>query len=235
MSTPAINIASAYSPAIQDYLKACFRLARANAGSAVAASQLATALDVAAPSVTSMLKRLEKLRLIHRAPAGKVMLTAKGQSIALEVIRHHRLLETFLVEELGMDWAAAHLEAEVLEHHISERLETLIDQRLAGPTRDPHGEPIPSRNGAMPSIQLPSLLELPAKGTVHIRQIRTQDPALLAYLQQHGLTPGTRIRIQEIAPFGGPLVIHIGRQIHHIGRDAAACVFGELSTKPANH
>lgn len=214
----------AVSPAMQDYLKCCYRLGET--GGVVSMSRLAEALDVAAPSVTNMVKRLEKLHLVRRDPAGAVVLTSRGQALALEVIRHHRLLETFLVNELGMEWAEAHREAEVLEHHISERLEALLDQRLAKPTSDPHGEPIPSVNGAMPARKPPSLLDHHVDDVIIIERVEAQDIALLQYLQDHDLVPGARVRIVDIAPFNGPIALDVNDHVHYVSRDVAACIAG---------
>lgn len=221
-SSPAAEV----SPAIQDYLKAIYRLEKSHGEGRVSVTELAGKLTVAPPSVTNMLKRMEGLKLVSRDDNGKVQLRAAGRAIALEVIRHHRLLETFLIEELGMDWAAAHQEAEVLEHYISERLEGLLDQRLARPVRDPHGEPIPGKDGSMPKREAPSLLEHGAGSSLVIRRVEAQDPTLLQYLQAHDLTPGTAIQIRDIAPFNGPLAVQVGRKVHHISREVAACIFG---------
>lgn len=219
-------LATDVTPAIQDYLKLCYQLGRATDGD-VTMTQLAQALHVRAPSVTNMVKRLEELRLMKRTPKGLVALTPRGEAIALEVIRHHRLLETFLVNTLGMDWAEAHKEAEVLEHYISERFETLIDKYLASPKRDPHGEPIPSRDGKVPTTLPPSLL-LQSKGsTLRIIQVRSRDPEMLDYLQCRGLLPGTTIVIQSIEPFHGPFVIRVGSHIEHISREVAGCIYVE--------
>lgn len=135
------KVAADISPAMQDYLKACHRLQQRE-DQPVSLVQLAGALEIAPPSVTNMVKRLGELRLMKRVRGG-VVLTTAGHSVALEVVRHHRLLETFLVNELGMDWAEAHSEAEVLEHYISERLEAIIAKRMHEPTHDPQGKPIP--------------------------------------------------------------------------------------------
>ncbi len=187
-------------------------------------SQLATAMGVAPPSVTTMVRRMEKLGLVKRDSASRLELTTCGRGIALEVIRHHRLLETFLIGELGMDWADAHREAEVLEHYISERLEAVLDDRLDRPTNDPHGEPIPTSNGYVsPSHHLP-LLQLPVGSIATITQVETQDPELLEYLQQHKLVPNQRLRLLELAPFNGPVVLSIDGTLHYISRDVADCI-----------
>jgi DtxR family transcriptional regulator, Mn-dependent transcriptional regulator len=216
--------ATEVSPAIQDYLKLCYQVSKLNAGQ-VSMADLAKALQVRAPSVTNMVKKLEGLRLMRRTTSGSLALTPRGESIALEVIRHHRLLETFLVNTLGMDWAEAHKEAEVLEHYISERLESLIDRHLANPTRDPHGEPIPTPSGVVPKHLPPTLLESPLQQKSTIAQIRSRDPAMLSYLQHHKLTPGTTVSVQDVGPFHGPLAIDIDGTIVHVSREVAQCIY----------
>ncbi len=222
----ATALALEFSPAIQDYLKLCYQLGRSHDGE-VSMSQLAQALNVRAPSVTNMVKRLEELKLMKRTPKGLVRLTTRGEMIALEVIRHHRLLETFLVNTLGMDWAEAHKEAEVLEHYISERFETLIDKYLANPKHDPHGEPIPSRDGKIPLSMPPTLLLQSEGSTCRIAQVKSRDPAMLEYLQCRGLMPGVTLTIKAIEPFNGPLVIHTGHHTEHISREVAHCIYVE--------
>lgn len=226
MSHPAHALAEPIgevSPAVQDYLKTCHRLSQ-QAPSALSTSRLAEAMNVSPPSVTNMIKRMEGLKLVKRGSAGKITLTHHGQAVALEVIRHHRLLETFLVNELGMEWAEAHKEAEVLEHYISERLEALLDQRMARPVSDPHGEPIPRRDGSLPQRAYATLLEQPLGSRLEIAQVTSQDPTLLKYLQDHQLTPGRRVVLKEIAPFNGPVALAIGRKVSHISREVAACI-----------
>lgn len=218
---PTIEI----SPAIQDYLKACYRL-ECDTNAPVPIGKLAQALDVAPPSVTNMVKRLTALRLVRRDTEGRIALTPQGTCVALEVVRHHRLLETFLVNELGMDWAEAHAEAEVLEHYISERLESLLDQRLARPTIDPHGEPIPRKDGTIPLQRGRSLLEFEPGTTITIRQVTARDPQLLHYLQEQGLVPGARVRVQRLEPFNGPLVLDLRGEPRVVSREVAACITG---------
>jgi DtxR family transcriptional regulator, Mn-dependent transcriptional regulator len=220
------HITERVSPAIQDYLKHCYHLGRLSGGP-ITMAQLAQAMHISAPSVTNMVKRLEELKLCKRTQSGKITLTSRGQTIALEVVRHHRLLETFLVKALGMDWADAHKEAEVLEHYISERFEHLIDTYLSNPTRDPHGEPIPGADGYKPTPLPPTLLDFPEKTQFTIQQIRSHDPQMLEYLEKRALTPGTSIDIKEIAPFNGPIAVEVNHQTEYLSREVAACIYGE--------
>ena len=221
---PTILSRSKVSAAVQDYLKRCYRLEKSNDGK-VSISMLAKAMNVSAPSATNMVKRLASLNLVKRRSDGKIKLSPQGNTLALEVIRHHRLLETFLVNEMGMDWAEAHEEAEILEHYISERFEALLDKRLSKPTRDPHGEPIPSLAGAVPKQKLKPILECVEQENITIQEIQSRDPAMLNFLQAHKLTPGTKIRIEEFSPFDGPVLLKVGKKTQAIGRNVAKCIY----------
>ena len=211
------------SAAIQDYVKCCYRLEK-RLNRFISLSELAKAMEVAPPSATNMVKRMEGLGLIKKTKT-KLQLTKAGTNLALEVIPHHRLLETFLVNEMGMNWAEAHEEAEILEHYISERFEALLDKRLAQPSHDPHGEPIPAKNGKLKEQNLKSLLEYPEKSKLVIGQVQSRNCEMLEYLQKHNLTPGTKIQIQTIAPFDGPISLKVNNKITHIGQKAAHCIF----------
>lgn len=228
MSTTAASV----STSMQDYLKACYQLSR-KPGGIVTMSKLASHLHVSAPSVTNMVKKLQKQELLTKSDEGALLLTSRGTAIALEMVRHHRLLETFLINELGMDWADAHREAEVLEHYISETLENLLDKYMERPKHDPQGEPIPSKAGKVPGELPPSLLDFEEDSTIEILQVRSQDPALLKYLQERELVPGTIITIRNIGPFNGPIAIGVKRKTHHISRDVAACIYGQHSKRCA--
>jgi DtxR family Mn-dependent transcriptional regulator len=141
-----------YSPAIEDYLKAIHQIAEASGGAPVQTQALADRLVVSTASVTGMMKRLDQSGLVEHAPYRGVVLTPKGEAVALEILRHHRLLELYLVEQLGMSWEEVHAEADRLEHVISEGLEDRIAAALGQPDRDPHGDPIPARDGTVPTI-----------------------------------------------------------------------------------
>lgn len=212
------------SVAVQDYVKRCYRLEN-RLSRPVSLSELAKSMEVSAPSVTNMVKRLEQMKFVKRNAGNKLSLTTKGNALALEVIRHHRLLETFLINELGMDWAEAHEEAEVLEHYISERFEALLNARLAEPSHDPHGEPIPTLDGTIQDRELRALLEFERGNRVTIGEIHSRDPNMLDYLQKNGFIPGQKVEICDVAPFEGPLTLKIGRKISYVGRLAAASVY----------
>lgn len=206
--------------AIEDYAKAIYALAGQAEGS-VTTSALAARLGVAPGTVTAMLKRLAKLDLIDYEPYRGVELTAAGERVALEVIRHHRLIEAYLAEALGMPWDRVHDEAEVLEHYISEDLEERMAAALGHPDRDPHGDPIPDqellieREGGLPLAGLDQ-----GEGGVFTR-VSDGEPEMLRYLADREIRPGVRLRVAGREPFGGPLTITVGDREHAIGEGLA--------------
>ena len=206
--------------AIQDYLKEIYKLEAA--GRRVTTSALAEVLEVSPPSVTAMLKKLATLGLVKHERYRGATLTERGERVALEVIRHHRLIEQYLVETLGIPIDAVHVEADRLEHALSEELEAHIDRTLGFPTRDPHGDPIPDAelNVATQDLTALSTLEPGAKATV--ARVPDGDGALLRYLSKLKLTPGSRLQVRESAPFDGPLTVRVGGADHAISRELAA-------------
>jgi DtxR family transcriptional regulator, Mn-dependent transcriptional regulator len=206
--------------AIQDYLKEIYKLEAS--GRRATTSALAEALEVSSPSVTAMLKKLATLGLVtHRRYYGAT-LTEPGERVALEVIRHHRLIEQYLVETLGLTIDAVHAEADRLEHALSEELEAHIDRTLGFPTSDPHGDPIPGPDLKMaPTKATPlSTLEPGARGTVS--RVPDGDGELLRYLSKLNLTPGSRLEVRESAPFEGPVTVRVAGADHAISRQLAA-------------
>jgi DtxR family Mn-dependent transcriptional regulator len=194
------------SPAVEDYCKAIFTL-ESRAEEPVSTNPLAERLGITPGSVSAMLKRLGELGLIEHHPYRGVRLTPDGRKVALEVIRHHRLLELFLSEALEMPWDRVHAEAEVLEHVISEELEQLIAAKLGDPTLDPHGDPIPSAELELnepETVPLERLTE--GDGGVFVR-VSDADPEMLRYLSDRGISPGDRLHVRERQPFGGPLLV----------------------------
>jgi DtxR family Mn-dependent transcriptional regulator len=181
--------------AVQDYVKAIWSVESASDGAEVATGTIAEHLGVSPASVSGMVRRLEEDGLVERQPYRGVRLTDRGRSVALEVVRHHRLLESFLVRALGMPWDRIHAEAEVLEHHISEELEELIDAYLGHPEFDPHGHPIPRRDGTVPDRDLLVLAgcELGTAGVVE--QIRNESPEVLRFLHEHQLGVGAQLTL----------------------------------------
>jgi DtxR family transcriptional regulator, Mn-dependent transcriptional regulator len=208
------------TPAMEDYLKAIYLLEQD--GDEVSPMLLAEQLGGLKPaSITGMVKKLAELRLVDYLPYRSVRLTPAGEQVALEVIRHHRLLELFLVEALGYSWDEVHDEAEALEHHISEKLEARIAARLGHPAFDPHGDPIPTPDGALPEAAGHRLADQPVGARVQVTRVRDQHAERLRYLAELGLVPGVAVDIVAVAPFDGPLSVRIGDAVHPLDRRLA--------------
>lgn len=214
---------SSITPAMEDYLKTIFGLEEV--GERVTTQAIADQLDVAAPSVTGMIKRLHDLNLVDHAPYRGVTLTEAGRKVALEVVRHHRLLELYLSEALGYAWDEVHAEADRMEHTISEEFEARIDEALGFPTHDPHGDPIPTITGDLPASNDERLSDLDAGARAVIVRIRNDDRERLRYLGQLGLYPNSRLAVIEKLPFNGPLRIRVDGDEHVLGVDLAGDVY----------
>ena len=199
---------SEISHAVQDYAKAIYSLSRRGVES-VATSALADRLGVSPASASAMVKRLAELGFVSHEPYKGVRLTPAGEKLALEVIRHHRLLELYLSEALGMPWDRVHDEAEVLEHAISEELSDLIAAKLGDPTHDPHGDPIPTRDGRIEEQITRSLADSQPGERVVLARVSDSDPAMLRYLGERGIEPGTPLEVVGREPFGGPLNVRV--------------------------
>ena len=195
--------------AVDDYLKAIYELAGADrrAGTAAIAKKLA----VAPASVTGMLRKLadQKPPWVEYEKHHGVSLTDRGRRRALEIIRHHRLIELFLHDTLGYDWDEVHAEAEKLEHAISERFEDRIAEKLGDPEVDPHGHPIPRKDGTIPERREKRLLDTEAGATAVISSVSDRNPEMLRYLSDFGIRPGVRVEVVERTPFDGPLMLRI--------------------------
>ncbi len=215
MYTPAAEL----SPAVQDYLKAIYALEATD--ERVTTSALAQRMGVSAPSATAMTKRLAELRLVERAPYRGVELTERGRLGALEVLRHHRLLERYLVDRLGLSLDEVHAEAELLEHALSEELEARIDAELGFPTHDPHGDPIPDRELRLEATPDRSLLTLDPGTHATVSRVPDGDAELLRYLEELSLVPGGGAEVVSVAPFGGPVTVRTGTGEHAISRELA--------------
>ncbi len=211
------------SPSVEDYIKAIYK-AQADSPN-VTTHDLASRVTVSAPAVSKMLRRLTELCLIDHTPYHGVRLTEAGTKMALEIIRHHRLLELYLVEALGYTWDAVHQEAERLEHHISEEFEERIDALLGHPTTCPHGDPIPTREGHVAVLTGHALSTQRTPASLKIRRVRDTDADLLRYLKPLGLLPGATIEFLEQEPFGGAFVLRVGGQIVRVPPGAAAQIF----------
>lgn len=169
-----------------------------------------------------MIQTLEKLNLVRYEPHHGVELTDAGERVALEVIRHHRLIELYLHQALDVPWDEVHAEAEQLEHALSPRLVERIAARLGEPQFDPHGAPIPSRDLQLPDQSGEVLLHAPVGAPLHIAEVDDTSPELLRYLADLHSVPGQCITIRERAPFDGPLLIQVGDRMHALGHQAAA-------------
>jgi DtxR family Mn-dependent transcriptional regulator len=204
------------SVAVQDYAKAIYSL-QGRSDLPVSTSAIADRLGVSAASTSAMVKRLESLGLAKHEPYHGVLLTPAGERVALEVIRHHRLLELYLAEALGMPWDRVHEEAEVLEHAISPELSALIAEKLGNPTHDPHGDPIPTAEGEIEEGSSQALSDLlPGAKGIFVR-VSDSDPEMLRYLSQRGIAPGDHLEVLERQPFDGPLIVRFASGDHALG------------------
>jgi DtxR family Mn-dependent transcriptional regulator len=208
------------SPAVEDYAKAIYAIAQ-RGDCPVTTNALAERLGVTAPSASGMCKKLGELGLVTHVPYKGVELTREGERVALEVIRHHRLLELYLAESLDVPWDRVHAEAEVLEHVLSEELEELIAAKLGNPTVDPHGDPIPSRELKLAETDAPALAELEPGETATFVRISDSDPEMLRFLGERGIAPGARLELVERQPFDGPIFVRVGRKEHVLGATLA--------------
>ena len=205
------------SPAVQDYAKAIYALQTRAGGVAVSTNDLAERLDVTAASASGMVRKLDELGLVTHEPYQGVELTDAGEKVALEVLRHHRLLEAYLAESLDVPWDRVHDEAEALEHVLSEYLEDLIAAKLGNPTRDPHGDPIPTRDGRIDETPSESLQQLqPGDHGVFVR-VSDSDPEMLRYLGDRGIAPGDALEVIDKQPFDGPVFVRFGDEVHALG------------------
>ena len=215
--------ADAVSAAVEDYAKAIYALQVA-AGGPVTNNALAERLGVSAASASNMVKKLQGLDLVEHLPYRGVELTPAGRRVALEVLRHHRLLELYLAQSLGVPWDRVHDEAEVLEHHISEELEELIANALGNPTHDPHGDPIPTRDLEMIEEPACTLDSFEPGQCGRFTRISDHDPEMLRYLADRGIAPGDDFEVVDKQPFGGPLFVRFGGEVHAFGGLLAAAM-----------
>lgn len=214
--------AEKFSETVQNYVKTIYALQ--DEQRPVSNGALKARLRTSAPAVSEMIQTLVKLNLVRHEPYQGVELTAAGERVALEVIRHHRLLELYLYEALGVPWDEVHAEAEQLEHALSANLAERIAERLGQPQFDPHGAPIPNRNLEPPIHVGNPLLHAPMQTPLRIVEVDDSSPELLRYLASLELTPGRQVIVRERAPFDGPLHVQVGEQTHAIGQQTAAAV-----------
>ncbi|MCW2968655.1 MAG: iron (metal) dependent repressor, DtxR family [Solirubrobacteraceae bacterium] len=214
--------------AVEDYAKAIYALEQRE-GAAVSTNALADRMGVTPASASAMVKRLDGLGLVTHVPYRGVQLTAAGTKVALEILRHHRLLELYLAETLGVPWDRVHDEAEVLEHVLSEELEELIAAKLGNPTHDPHGDPIPTRDGRIAERSSTALCDLALGSFARFVRVSDSDPAMLRYLAERGIAPGADLEVVDKQPFDGPLFVRFGDDVHVLGGELARAMRVEVA------
>ena len=211
--------------AVQDYLKAIYQLGGTSAP--VPTNEIAERLGVRPASASGMLRRLGELGLVTYAKYKGTRLTVRGTKAAVEMIRHHRLLELYLARIVGMPWDKVHAEADALEHHISEELESRLDELLGHPTTDPHGDPIPSPDLVLEETDYITLSSVDAGARCVVRRVSDRSPELLRHLDELGLRPGAKVRVIESVPFGGGVRVRVKGADASLGADGADAVFVE--------
>jgi len=215
------------SEAVENYAKAIYSLQH-RTGEPVATNDLADRLQVTPASASGMIKKLADHGLVEHVPYRGVQLTHDGEQVALEVLRHHRLLELYLVEQLGVPWDRVHEEAEALEHVISEDLEARIAAKLGNPTRDPHGDPIPNAKLQIDESSTRSLADLEPGDRGQFVRVSDSDPAMLRYLSERGVALGDALEVLDRQPFGGPLTVRFDDTLQVLGGALAAAMRVEL-------
>jgi DtxR family Mn-dependent transcriptional regulator len=205
------------SEAVEDYAKAIYALQRRDGGRPVGTNELAERLDVTPGSVSGMIKKLAELDLVAHVPYKGVRLTPDGERVALEVMRHHRLLELFLAEQLDVPWDRVHEEADALEHVLSRDLEERIAAKLGDPTHDPHGDPIPDRDLHIEERETMSLASLAVGARGRFVRISDSDPEMLRYLAERGVRLGAELEVLDRQPFDGPLTVRFGDSLQVLG------------------
>jgi DtxR family Mn-dependent transcriptional regulator len=218
----------AHSSAIEDYAKSIYSLQQRAGGGPVSTNALAERCGVTPASASAMLKKLAERGLVIHEPYHGVRLTAAGERLALEMLRHHRLLELYLAEHLDVPWDRVHEEAEALEHVLSEDLEARIAAKLGNPTHDPHGDPIPDRDLVIHERDTEALSALaPGAGGRFVR-VSDSDPEMLRYLAERGIAIGDRCVVTAVEPFDGPITVRFGSAAHVLGGTLAAAMRIEL-------
>jgi DtxR family Mn-dependent transcriptional regulator len=207
---------------VEDYLKAVYELEFS--GEAAATSDIAARLMLSPASVSGMVRRLAAQGLLDHVPYKGVRLTADGRRAALRTLRRHRVLESYLATVLGMPWDRVHDEAEALEHAASDDLIDRMAAALGDPRFDPHGAPIPTRDGSVDETRHATLLELPVGEAATVMSVSDDDPAMLRYLAELELRPGCTVRVQARAPFDGPIDVCIGEAVRQVGPTVARAV-----------
>jgi DtxR family transcriptional regulator, Mn-dependent transcriptional regulator len=215
---------SGSSEAVENYAKAIYSLQGRSGGEPVSTNDLAERMEVTPASASSMIKKLAELGLVAHVPYKGVQLTSEGERLALEVLRHHRLLELYLAEQLGVPWDRVHEEAEALEHVLSEDLEERIARKLGNPTRDPHGDPIPDAHLRIDEEDTRRLADLSPGDRGRFVRVSDADPAMLRYLSERGVAIGDELEVLERQPFEGPLTVRFGDTLQVLGGPLVAAM-----------
>ena len=215
------------SDAVENYAKAIYAIQQRSA--TVTTNAIAERMGVTAASASGMVKKLDSLGLVSHVPYKGVELTEAGERVALEVIRHHRLLELYLAESLDVPWDRVHAEAEVLEHVLSEELEELIAAKLGHPTVDPHGDPIPTADLVIEERPTSALADLAAGARATFVRISDSDPEMLRYLAERGIAPGDDFEVIDKQPFDGPTFARFGDDVHVLGGALARAMRAEVA------
>ncbi len=205
---------------VEDYLKTIYLLSQR--GEPASTNDIAHQLELSAPSVSGMIKRLAEQGLVEHERYKGVELTQEGRRLAIRMVRRHRVLEAYLVARLGYDWDGVHEEAERLEHAVSDTLINRMAGALGDPQVDPHGDPIPTADGWVEDLVFPPLVEVSVGSEAEIRRVSTDDPERLRYLASLGLKPGTRVTVIDRQPFRGPTTVRVGENTHIIGHELAS-------------
>lgn len=209
----------------EDYLKAIYHLSPG--GQPAQTSDIAHLLELSAPSVSGMIKRLSEQGLLEHVPYKGVQLTAEGRRVALRMVRRHRLIEAYLVAFLGYTWDTVHDEAERLEHAVSDELVERMAGALGDPSVDPHGDPIPTADGAVAEYVLVALADVAVGETVRIGRVDASEPERLRYIASVGLTPGAEVRVVDHQPFRGPITVEVAGHRQVIGHEIGAVLLCE--------
>jgi DtxR family transcriptional regulator, Mn-dependent transcriptional regulator len=213
----AALVTESLTRSVEDYLKAIYRLSPS--GRPASTSEIAHLLELSAPSVSGMVKRLSEQGLLEHVPYKGVQLTAEGRRAALRMVRRHRLIESYLVDFLGYSWDTVHPEAERLEHAVSDTLVERMAAALGNPSFDPHGDPIPAPDGSIAELDCIPLSDIPVGRTVELRQVDESQPERLRYIASLGLRPGATVTVIDRQPFGGPLTVESAGARLIIGRE----------------
>jgi len=213
----AALVTESLTRSVEDYLKAIYRLSPS--GRPASTSEIAHLLELSAPSVSGMVKRLSEQGLLEHVPYKGVQLTTEGRRAALRMVRRHRLIESYLVDFLGYSWDTVHAEAERLEHAVSDTLVERMAAALGNPSFDPHGDPIPTPDGSIAELDCIPLSDIPVGRTVELRQVDESQPERLRYIASLGLRPGAIVTVTDRQPFGGPLTVESNGKRLIIGRE----------------